>query len=600
MGKSSTETSSSTVPKYTIRVALIWLVPVVSALLGNVLFVPFLLAALLTPLELPKVRNQLFGAKARKQLPCLKAPALMRLAILWVLQIWWVVISHAETELDAEANSAGAGSTDGAASVVNDYSWSPKTLSVVLPCAGEAEYALKTVRAVHETTPAGALKEIIVVDDGSTPPLAESHLSEAVQREYGVRIIRHQSTVGLIGSKKDGGDAATGDIVVFFDCHVAPQKGWADSFLRLVGENYRRIVTPVITDLDVTTWRQRGGNKGQAKCYLTWDADFKWFESDDPYVPVLSGGLLGISKRWWNETGGYDEHMSGWGGENLDQSLRSWLCGGEIMMAKDAFVAHMWRVPNDPRTHAHYTVRPGAAQANRMRAAVAWYGEFSEKLSQFPAMHASELAPGGGPWYGNVDNILDVKRRLQCKSFAWFMKRFRHVYEDAGLIPSETFLIKSASGKCLTYTGQAGTSPDGHGHAELRPCNKDSDRQRWHGANRDTKKEGQHCCSGLRAWNTDQCLVGATGGGVRTGVCDVSGRSPPQLWDVKDGQLRQTNVNFMTSGTCLQVDDEGSIKGKSCPKDSSDTRSWSKDDIVEPIETRLYHEATSSDVEAQV
>ena len=22
------------------------------------------------------------------------------------------------------------------------------------------------------------------------------------------------------------------------------------------------------------------------------------------YVPILSGGLLGISKRWWNETGG--------------------------------------------------------------------------------------------------------------------------------------------------------------------------------------------------------------------------------------------------------------------------------------------------------
>ena len=25
---------------------------------------------------------------------------------------------------------------------------------------------------------------------------------------------------------------------------------------------------------------------------------------DSRYVPILSGGLLGISKRWWNETGG--------------------------------------------------------------------------------------------------------------------------------------------------------------------------------------------------------------------------------------------------------------------------------------------------------
>ena len=28
-------------------------------------------------------------------------------------------------------------------------------------------------------------------------------------------------------------------------------------------------------------------------------------ESTSPYMPVLSGGLLGISRRWWNETGGF-------------------------------------------------------------------------------------------------------------------------------------------------------------------------------------------------------------------------------------------------------------------------------------------------------
>ena len=78
----------------------------------------------------------------------------------------------------------------------------------------------------------------------------------------------------------------------------ALQKLRARSNSRLIGENYRRIVTPVITDLDVSTWQQRGGG-GQAfnlaslfvsselceaKCYLTWDADFKWFESDDPWL----------------------------------------------------------------------------------------------------------------------------------------------------------------------------------------------------------------------------------------------------------------------------------------------------------------------------
>lgn len=33
----------------------------------------------------------------------------------------------------------------------------------------------------------------------------------------------------------------------------------------------------------------------------------------------------------WEYTGGYDTGMVGWGGENIDQSLRIHLCGGEIM-----------------------------------------------------------------------------------------------------------------------------------------------------------------------------------------------------------------------------------------------------------------------------
>eukprot|EP00439_Symbiodinium_sp_Y106_P047573 s3723_g6.t1 len=454
----------SAVPKYTIRVGLIWLVPSISLLLGCFHLIPLLLAALLTPLEVPKIRAKLFGNRAKKLLPCLRVPALLRLSVLWLLQVWFIILWRASSPEVSDAGAAAAMGVigDSIANLATDEVL--QRISVVLPCAGEGQYALNTVRAVYESVPANILHEIIVVDDGSEPPLAESFLTRDVVNVYKVTIIRHAQTVGLIGAKKDGGDAATGDIVVFFDCHVAPQPGWHESFLRLIGENYRRIVTPVITDLDVGTWQQRGGNQGQAKCYLTWDADFKWFTSDDPYVPILSGGLLGISKRWWNETGGYDVEMVGWGGENLDQSLRSWLCGGEIMMAQDSFVAHMWRSSRDTRTKAHYKVQPGAAARNRLRAAVAWFGDFSQKLSSFPGLQYERRNADGAPWYGNLDNILEVKTRLGCKSFAWFMNRFKHVYEDGGLIPAETFRIER-DGRCLTYEGGAGTSPDGKGTA---------------------------------------------------------------------------------------------------------------------------------------
>lgn len=628
-GNGESESGSST-PKFTIRVALAWVIPVASVVMGCGLVMPFVLAGILTPIELPKLRQRIFG-RLRKQLPCMRAPALMRLAVLWLLQAWWVILWRAEmgfSNVEADASNAGNGGSlsegssslgDAASDVPSGtdtgntaverggpaavphprLSWTPSTMSVVLPCAGEGEYALNTVRSVFETTPSEVLREIIVVDDGTEPPLSKSHLTEDVLSRYRVRLLRHQSTVGLIGTKKDGGDVAEGDVIVFLDCHVAPQPGWHASFLRLMAVNYRRIVVPVITDLDVSTWKQRGGG-GMAKCYLTWDADFKWFESDDEYVPVVSGGLLGISKRWWNETGGYDEHMVGWGGENLDQSLRSWLCGGEIVIAKDAFIAHMWRKPDDPRTQAKYVVKPGSQQANRMRAAKAWFGEFSEKLDSFPLLSMpGRTKPDGSAWYGDISNILEVKSRLQCKSFAWFMHRFRHVYEDGGLLPQETFSILAKSpNQCLRFMGQPGTSPDGRGKASLTPCNPSDERQRWHLANRDVSKTGKPCCNGLRAWNTDQCISSVSGGHISTFVCDISGRTSQQHWSLSvDGQLSSAS-GFMRKNCVVPFTGPSgtvALHEEVCGASTKDV--WSKDVPEEPVEWRLYRRAQEAEQE---
>jgi len=65
---------------------------------------------------------------------------------------------------------------------------------VVLPCAEERDLALKTVQAVHKQTPAHILHEIVVVDDGSNPPLSQTHLNAEVQHKYKVKIKRHENT----------------------------------------------------------------------------------------------------------------------------------------------------------------------------------------------------------------------------------------------------------------------------------------------------------------------------------------------------------------------------------------------------------------------
>merc|ERR1712093_906375 len=161
---------------------------------------------------------------------------------------------------------------------------------------------------------------------------------------------------------------------------------------------------------------------------------------------MLSGGLAGMSKRWWTETGGFDDQMFGWGGENIDQGIRMWVCGGEIVAAPRTQVAHMWRA-GDPRTGARYR-HVGDTMKNRARAIYAWFGPFAEKLKDYP--NFAHRLQGSSNWYGDMSNFQKVKDRLQgYRPFAWYIRRFKAVYEDAGLVPSEIFMIKEKeSGKC--------------------------------------------------------------------------------------------------------------------------------------------------------
>eukprot|EP00928_Gymnodinium_smaydae_P032099 TRINITY_DN23339_c0_g1_i1.p1 TRINITY_DN23339_c0_g1~~TRINITY_DN23339_c0_g1_i1.p1 ORF type:complete len:718 (-),score=87.44 TRINITY_DN23339_c0_g1_i1:313-2466(-) len=459
--------------------------------------------------------------------------------------------------------------------------WSPKTISVVLPCAEEREFAVKTVQSIHRTTPTDVLQEIIVVDDGSNPPIVQKYLTPDVQKLYKVRVIRHEKTVGLIGAKKTGGDAASGDILVFLDCHVAPQPKWHEDFLRLISENYRRMVVPRIVDLNIDTWAPMPSASAMSKCYLTWDGDFKWGGTgdDDMYMGMLSGGLAGLSRRWWHESGGLDEQMLGWGGENIDQGIRMWVCGGEIVAAPHAEVAHMFR--GSAATASRYK-RVGNRIYNRARAISAWAGEFSEKLYDYPAF-VHERANGGPQWYGGLESFQKVKRRLKgCRPFAWYLRRFKSVYEDAGLIPAEIFMMKDKhSGQCLRYLGGAGTSNHGHESIRLDTCDSIDHGLYWHLGNR-YSRSGK-CCSGLRAWNTDQCLSGADG----TRVCEISGSSAGQQWALQDdGRLARSTPE---GKVCLGMH-SSSLSQKLCDA-FKDSFQFLKVSAHEPRETQLYKQA---------
>ena len=246
---------------------------------------------------------------------------------------------------------------------------------------------------------------------------------------------------------------------------MLPSLALQDAFLKQMHRagDHRTLVVPTITALDPDTWEENAGSSSQA-CYMTWNADFTWLLNPGRDVPVMSGGLLAISKRWWEETGGYDDHMIAWGGENIDQSLRSWLCGGRIEVAEGAFVAHMWRDPNNPKTQLKYTMRTEDVMRNKARAVSGWLGPYVNKTFTFPEYEAFF---NGENSIGDLSNFEQLRQKLKCAPFSAYLHRFSYIYVDGGLIPEKVFQIQEvSSGLCLERDVKEGRS---HGIV-LSPC----------------------------------------------------------------------------------------------------------------------------------
>lgn len=43
------------------------------------------------------------------------------------------------------------------------------------------------------------------------------------------------------------------------------------------------------------------------------DEDWWWYDDESDYTPVISGGLVATTRSWWQESGGFDPGMHGWG-----------------------------------------------------------------------------------------------------------------------------------------------------------------------------------------------------------------------------------------------------------------------------------------------
>ncbi|KAH9369642.1 hypothetical protein HPB48_007609 [Haemaphysalis longicornis] len=229
--------------------------------------------------------------------------------------------------------------------------------------------------------------------------------------------------------------------------------GAAKSSLRLepivdiIGRNRSTVVCPIIDAIDDKSLLYRGSGADVFHIGgFNWEGDFIWIDVPKEWrkarksltepirSPTMAGGLFAVDRKYFFEIGAYDDAMEGWGGENLEISFRIWMCGGSMVQPPCSHVGHIFRgfhpikFPSNKNTFG----------INTARLAEVWMDKYKEFV------YANHPDMKNIP-YGDVSERKALRKRLNCKSFKWFLD---NVYPKKFIPNEEVF----AYGNLIAYT----------------------------------------------------------------------------------------------------------------------------------------------------
>ncbi|XP_042186304.1 polypeptide N-acetylgalactosaminyltransferase 16-like [Oncorhynchus tshawytscha] len=398
--------------------------------------------------------------------------------------------------------------------------------SIIITFHNEARSTLlRTIKSVLMRSPPSLIQEIILIDDFSTDPEDCQLLSQIPK----VRCLRNARREGLIRSRVRGAGAASAPILTFLDSHCEVNTDWLQPMIQRVKEDHTRVVSPIIDVISLDNFAYLAAS-ADLRGGFDWSLHFKWeqipieqkMSRNDPTLPirtpVIAGGIFVMDKSWFNHLGQYDTHMDIWGGENFELSFRVWMCGGSLEILPCSRVGHVFRKrhPYDfPEGNALTYIK------NTRRAAEVWMDEYKQ-------YYYSARPSAQGKAFGSIAERLTLRRKLNCKSFRWYME---NVYPELR-IPEQDAVssVLRQGGLCLESLGA-----DSLGLAECRGT----------GAIRPQSQRWQLVEPLLR--QQDLCLaITAFTAGSKVKMEPCSNKEPRQKWKPKGPALQH-----MVSGLCL-------------------------------------------------
>ncbi|CAG9562065.1 unnamed protein product [Danaus chrysippus] len=352
----------------------------------------------------------------------------------------------------------------------------PQT-SVVICFHNEAwSVLLRTVHSVIDRSPAHLIKEIILVDDFSDMPHLMQQLDDYMSSLPKVRIVRATQREGLIRARLLGAKYVTAPVLTYLDSHCECTEGWLEPLLDRIARNKTNVVCPVIDVIDDNTLEYHYRDSTSVNVGgFDWNLQFNWHPvparerarhkhtAEPVWSPTMAGGLFAIDKEFFERLGTYDSGFDIWGGENLELSFKTWMCGGTLEIVPCSHVGHIFR----KRSPYKWRTGVNVLKKNSVRLAEVWLDDYSKYYYQRVGNDKGD--------YGDISGRKALREKLKCKSFDWYLK---NIYPEL-FIPGES--VAHGEIRNIGFERTCLDSPtrksDHHKPVGLYPCHRQGGNQ---------------------------------------------------------------------------------------------------------------------------